>query len=524
MTTDSRGHLSFSLDELRRIAPFIVTRDEKGIIRELSPKLAELFPDLEGASFAESEINADVDGITLGSRHTAQRVRLRGHWVQTIEKDEVFLGHADLLDQQTRAALALHDLPDDDPSLDLLILRDEHRAAMADAQRAIAALDEKQAFIQTILESVPVCLMIVDAETHTIVSVNEMLCGLFGGTPEMIVGRVCHDIICLTERGRCPITDLGGFLDQTERILVDSEGRNIPVLKTVERVMLNGRPHLLKAFVDLSEQKRLQSQLAHSRKLESLGQLAAGVAHEINTPIQFLVDNLSFAEEALQAYEQLIDTLDSSAISPETLEETDIEYFREELPAAFQQSKEGLEQISKIVRSLKEMTRSSSHGGEAVDINHVVESILTTTHSNWKDVAQIEHEAGDIGEHLVVDQAELSQAILNLLMNAVESIASENRDELGKISIVTEASDDFISFTISDDGPGVPPEVQPRLFDPFFTTKEVGRGTGQGLSLTHAFIVSKCGGELKHMRTEGRGATFRFRLPTSKKENGTTTN
>lgn len=282
---------------------------------------------------------------------------------------------------------------------------------------------------------------------------------------------------------------------------------------------------------EIARGKKLQGELLHAQKMESIGQLAAGVAHEINTPIQYIGDNARFAFESYQSlftiveeYASQLDTTQEALSWNERasrvrtlLEELDIEFLKEEIPKAMSQTIEGVNRVSEIVRAMKDF---SHPGGEKslADLNKALESTTTICKNRWKYVADLRLELGESLPPVPCYISELNQVFLNLIVNAADAIAEVRKQDSsanGLIVVRTRSDGDWVEVEISDNGTGIPDEIQRRVFDPFFTTKEVGAGTGQGLSLSHDVIVNKHCGEIKFTSKVGQGTSFILRLPLS---------
>lgn len=281
---------------------------------------------------------------------------------------------------------------------------------------------------------------------------------------------------------------------------------------------------------DITEQMRLEIQLRQSQKLQAVGQLAAGIAHEINTPAQFVGDNIQFLK---QAWEDLNPVLELVAALPSELRRTgsgealaariavaldtaDIEYLREETPSAIAQSLEGVTRVAKIVRAMKEFSHPGEDGKTAVDLNHAIETTITVARNEWKYVADVRTELDPDIPTVPCHGGEVNQVILNLLVNAAHAISGPGDgppETKGTITISTQRADEWVEVRIRDTGSGISAEIQERIFEPFFTTKEVGKGTGQGLALAHGVVVGKHGGEIWCESSPGDGATFVIRLP-----------
>ena len=280
---------------------------------------------------------------------------------------------------------------------------------------------------------------------------------------------------------------------------------------------------------DTSARRMLEAQLAQAQKLESIGHLAAGVAHEINTPIQYVSDNTRFLDESfrnldrvLRSYETLAAAAETSGVLPDevqqvrqTEDDADLEYLHGEIPRAIQQSGEGVERVATIVRAMKEFSHPGSAEMKAIDLNHAIESTLTVSRNEWKYVADAVTEFDSNLPAVRCLPAEFNQAILNLVVNAAHAIADlpGRGTSKGRITIRTRRDGAWAEVRICDTGTGIPEAVRGRIFMPFFTTKEIGRGTGQGLAIAHTVVVTKHGGKLSFETEEGVGTTFIVRLP-----------
>ncbi|MCD4829785.1 MAG: PAS domain S-box protein [Candidatus Cloacimonetes bacterium] len=280
---------------------------------------------------------------------------------------------------------------------------------------------------------------------------------------------------------------------------------------------------------DITERKNLEHQLMNAQMLESIGQLAAGIAHEINTPVQFVSDNVSFLAESfadlvqvLDAYKKLVLQLPTDngfAGEVENIakmwEELDLDFLLDEVPEALTQSDEGLQKIAQIVRAMKEFSHPGVGEKKPTNINHAIETIVIVARNEWKYVAEVEVDFDtDLPPvHCLPD--EFNQVILNMIINAAHAIGNVVKDNgmKGVIRLGTRLDGDHAVITIADNGSGMPKDILARIFDPFFTTKEVGKGTGQGLAISHAVIVEKHGGKIDVESTPGKGTTFTLRIP-----------
>lgn len=281
---------------------------------------------------------------------------------------------------------------------------------------------------------------------------------------------------------------------------------------------------------DITERRALTNQLAHVQKLESIGRLAAGIAHEINTPIQYIGDNLRFMEdswnrlaallgalrEALRALRDGTADTDAVLANLEAVLGADTDYVLQEVPMAIADALDGAGRVSEIVRAMREFAHPATANKSAIDVNRAIQSTITVARSEWKDVAEVRTDLDPDLPLVPCLPAEFNQAVLNILINAVHAIADLVGDGArgkGVITVSTHAAGPWAELRIGDTGTGIPADVQDRVFDPFFTTKEVGRGTGQGLAIAHSIIVEKHGGTITFDTEPGKGTTFVIRLP-----------
>jgi PAS domain S-box-containing protein len=281
---------------------------------------------------------------------------------------------------------------------------------------------------------------------------------------------------------------------------------------------------------DITERVKFQAQLHQSQKMEAIGQLAAGIAHEINTPTQFVGDNTRFLQDSFDdlieicsLYQELIKTGKSRSLSEELIQnfekrfdELDIAYLEEEVPLSIQQTLKGIDRITNIVQAMKIFAHPGGIAKEPIDINKEIKKTITITRNEWKYVAQLVTEFDSALPLVPCYRAEFNQVILNLIINAAHAIADANGNhssEKGTITISSGCDGNWAEIRISDTGPGIPEEIRHRIFDLFFTTKEPDRGTGQGLAIAHSVIVEKHKGVLNLETEEGQGSTFVIRLP-----------
>jgi two-component system, NtrC family, sensor kinase len=298
------------------------------------------------------------------------------------------------------------------------------------------------------------------------------------------------------------------------------EGRSIALEASFSEIGHNTRKRVLTAVIrDVTERRRMEFEKAQTQKLESIGQLAAGVAHEMNTPIQYIGDNLRFV---LDSWNTVFPADDPDIGCSLPFEQpVDFAYLKREVPSALSQALDGVQHLAGIVRAMKEFAHPGAVEMVPADINHLIETTIQVSKNHWKYVADLKTDL-DPGLPLVPClPGELSQVFLNLLVNAADAITEALKDRPGKkgtIDVTTRASGSFAEIRISDSGTGIRADIQSKIYDPFFTTKEVGRGSGQGLTLAHATVVKKHHGSLDFETALGAGTTFVVRLPLSPQE------
>ena len=283
-----------------------------------------------------------------------------------------------------------------------------------------------------------------------------------------------------------------------------------------------------KLLEEMQERERVVIELQLAQKLESVGRLAAGIAHEMNTPIQYVGDSVYFLRSAcddlnrlLDACTQAIDALpDSPALKAVRLDmeasakRYNLDFLRAEIPKAFDRTFDGVERVTTIVKAMKEFAHPVDEKEHTpADLNHALQTTLLVASNEYKYIAKVHTDFAEL-PLVTCNAGELNQVFLNLIVNAAHAIHDAGKDmNTGEIKIRTALAGDWVEIHIGDNGCGVPAENIPRLFDPFFTTKEVGRGTGQGLAITHSILVDKHGGDIGVESRVGVGTEFILRLP-----------
>jgi signal transduction histidine kinase len=284
---------------------------------------------------------------------------------------------------------------------------------------------------------------------------------------------------------------------------------------------------MLVVVSDVSDRERqasLEMDLRQAQKLHAVGELAAGIAHEINTPAQFVGDSIEFLANAFEETLALVGKYRGAlqeagderllAKMKEAEGAADLEYTQENAPGAWSRARDGVSRIATIVRAMKEFSHPDSRQKAIADLNRAIETTLTIARNEYKYVAEVQTALGELPlVHCHV--GDLNQVFLNLIVNSAHAISDVvgRSGKMGRIVVRTSSEGDKVRIEISDTGCGIPAEIRDRVFDPFFTTKEVGRGSGQGLAIARNVIVDKHGGTLTFKSEVGRGTTFTILLP-----------
>jgi PAS domain S-box-containing protein len=277
-----------------------------------------------------------------------------------------------------------------------------------------------------------------------------------------------------------------------------------------------------------AERDRMELDLRLAQKLEAVGQLAAGIAHEINTPTQFVGDTVRFLGDAfgdlselLIVYEELLRAADRGPVPSALIarvraaeDRADLDYLRARVPGAVERAHDGVDRMATIVRAMRDFAHPPTAERSPVDINAALRSTLVVATAEYKYIADVETDLGDLPA-VMCDGGDMNQVFLNLVVNAAHAIADANRTTArrGTIRVRSACEGDHVVVSVSDTGTGIAPDIADRVYDPFFTTKDVGRGTGQGLALARRIVVERHGGSLTFDTTLGRGTTFHVRLP-----------
>jgi PAS domain S-box-containing protein len=406
----------------------------------------------------------------------------------------------------------------------------------------LAELKAAQAETELFLRSIPSILIGVDAKGR-VTRWNRTATNTFGLDDRSVQGRAIQE---------CGIRWLHPQMNEeiTRWLATESSYRcdNLPYEQEGKKRLLglsvlripsegSGQTGFIITGADVTERVGLELQLRQAQKLEGIGQLAAGIAHEINTPTQFVGDNIRFLKDSWGPVAEFLEfcgTVQSEwaagPVSSEHLQrfselhrKCDLEYVSEHIPKAIDLSLEGVKRIAKIVKGFKEFSHPGSEEKRAINLNQAIETTISVARHEWKYCAELVTAFDDDLPLVPCLIGEFNQVMLNLIVNSAHAISSaveKNGTGKGTITISTRREGEWAQVAVADTGAGIPVEIRSRVFEPFFTTKEVGKGTGQGLALAHAAIVNRHQGQLWFESELGQGTTFFIRLPLEMKTLG----
>jgi len=369
---------------------------------------------------------------------------------------------------------------------------------------------------------------VVDPDTLRFLDFNQRACLDSGYSREELLSRTVFDINPMFDTKALTATKeqlrKSGFAI-LETLHLRKDGSTFPVEVSIKHIV-SDQAYWLCVVRDITDRQRLQQ----SQKLESIGQLAAGIAHEINTPTQYIGDNVRFLKDAfgelsslLEKYDRLLEAAKGNALFGETVKEisgaaehTDVDYLLEEIPKSIEQTLEGVARVAKLVGAMKDFSHPGTKDKILLDLNRAIESTITVARNEWKYVADMETDYDSSLPGVLCLPGEFNQVILILIVNAAHAIADvvgDGNSAKGKIKVQTRNCPGWCEIRIQDTGTGIPEKARARIFDPFFTTKEIGKGSGQGLAIARSVVVNKHGGTIHFETEEGKGTTFIVRLP-----------
>ncbi len=398
-------------------------------------------------------------------------------------------------------------------------------------------LQQSEKKFSTIFHSNPDPIAICKYSSDEIVEVNEAFEDMSGYQRKELLNKNLSEIgFWMDKNDRQNIfQDLektGKIRSRLHRICNKDE-KILHVLCSIDTLTIESEKHFMVICKDITEQKKLEDQLYHAQKMESIGRLAAGIAHEINTPIQYVHDNVDFLNDSFQDFIEFVNLVnitigktpeDKRCADIQAIEnlkdERDFEFLLEEIPSSISQSIEGIERVTKIVKAMKSFAHPGIEEKAPLNLNEAIESTITVAKNEWKYVADIVTDYNEFLPPVMCYAGDFKQIILNLIVNAAHTIGDKqnkenSHDKKGLISIKTDYKDNFAIIEISDTGMGVADSVKQHIFEPFFTTKPVGIGTGQGLAIVYNIVVKKHSGKIDFETAEGEGTRFRIEIPIS---------
>ncbi|MCA9550209.1 MAG: PAS domain-containing protein [Myxococcales bacterium] len=501
----SDGHCTWASTLLQSMGAPVLTLDAEGRVRIANAAAAELWgPALVGASFEDVAVPPDlrpryrellrvcIDPDVIPPKRLQARVRLPDATERPVD------------------VLLLRTFEGDAPALHACLIDDSERRAMhAEVE---AALQNQEA----LLRAIPAVVIGVDGEGR-VVQWNRAAEETLGMAEAVVRDRRWDELPLEWDRARVrdaldtAAREGTGAIDALPFRSKDGE-RRVLGFKTSRFEVPGADPGVLLVGLDITRRKELERRLQRVERLESIGQLAAGIAHEINTPIQFVGDNLSFIDDVLRRLLPMLRALPAEDLAAAKV---DVDFVEAELPSAIQQSLEGVDRVARIVRAMKELSHPATDAKTPANLNRVIESVAVVSRNEWKYNAELRMELEGGLPPVTCHGDGVGQALLNLVVNAAHAIGERNgaRGEKGHITIRSRKVGDSVEIQVEDDGAGMPADVARRCFDPFFTTKPVGRGTGQGLAIVHAVVVEQHGGEVDLETRPGEGTCFTLTLP-----------
>jgi len=402
--------------------------------------------------------------------------------------------------------------------------RDKNGTAAPEPEirREIARLRESESrarhdagILESILEGIGAAIFTIDAQSSAILDMSLTAERLFALEREKWAGKNFGLLMESCLKG----------LSGGEYLLKRPDGMLVPVSRTVIAGAPGNGGYTFEVFFDISAKKAMERQLGLAQKLEAIGQLASGIAHEINTPIQYVGGNLGFLQEAFRELSALLaryDELIAQAPCTEPLRQRIEDAKREarfdslmaEIPESITDSMAGVDRVAAIVGAMKRFSHPDTAGMRLLDVNKAVESTITISRNEWKYNSEMRTELDPSLPPLFCSPGDFNQAVLNVMVNAAHAVTEkfQGTGQKGLITVTTFQDGGWIAVKVEDSGVGIPKENLDRIFDPFFTTKEVGKGTGQGLAIVHS-VVDRHGGTISIESTPGKGTALTLRFP-----------
>ncbi len=402
---------------------------------------------------------------------------------------------------------------------------DQYQLILSDRRRFAAELEASEERYRRLFDANPHPMWVFSPDDFHFLAMNDATVMHYGFTRDQFERMTIADLepaatdLACDPAGVAPVTGRKGQLRNHR--LATGDVRQMDL--AAHLIEFDGRHAVLVLAIDVTDQKVLEEQLKQAQKLESIGQLAAGIAHEINTPIQYIGDNTAFLGDALRdlsgvlaAYRSATDPAAAVRAGEAAAQAVDLEYLLEETPRALGQTLDGVKQVARIVKAMKEFAHPGTAEKSAVDLNKALGTVITVARSEWKYVAEVVTVFDPDLPPVPGLPGELNQVFLNLLVNAAHAMNAAGGGADGKkgvITITTRKMGNMVEVLVADEGGGIPEGIRGRIFDPFFTTKPVGQGTGQGLAIAHAVVVKRHDGSITFDSKVGVGTTFAVRLP-----------
>jgi PAS domain S-box-containing protein len=406
-------------------------------------------------------------------------------------------------------------------------------------QRVNEKIKETLEQFELIFNTSPDAATITSMKSGLIINVNDHFEIVTGYTKNEAMGGSIIDLWKDPEKRKEFVHKLSdqGSIENFETDFVHKSGRIINGLVSAKILKLGSIPHIIAITRDISklkddekERNRLKIELEQSQRLQSIGTLAAGIAHEINSPLQFTNDNIDFITNAYKDIINLVNTYKNLLMTCHTdadkenarntiskLEKKiNIDFLINEMPDALSQTKDGIARIRKIVNAMKQYSHMNNEEKKPANINETLENAEIITRNEWKYHADVENNFAQDLPFITCYEPELNQVFMNLIVNAAHTTkdaVDKKMIERGRIEVSTSLKDNKILVSIKDNGLGIPNKIKDRVFDPFFTTKDVGKGTGQGLAMAHKTVVDRHGGKIWFETELNKGTTFYIEVP-----------
>ena len=394
----------------------------------------------------------------------------------------------------------------------------------------------RESFYQSvILETVKDGILTIGAD-GLVKTANPSACQLFGYSPSDFDGIPAEKLLSTTETQEKPSPAnhfLADYCDASQPVIeaigCSANGDTLTLEFSASYGEFENHDLITWVVRDVGVIDAIKRQSNLSQRLEGIGELAAGIAHEINTPIQFVIENIKFLGEAYAAIHGVLDIYQSGREPDESLKATleaacpaeQLSFYLDEVPDAISETKSGAARIGEIVAAIKEFAHPGTDSLASVNLNDLVNTAITVTANNCKYVATVDTRLGNSLPLVPCYRSQITQVLVNLIVNAADAIAESHHsdsNEIGSITIETGQKKEHAFISVSDSGCGIDPEIMEKIFLPFFTTKDVGKGTGQGLAITHSIVVENHQGKLDIESEPGKGTKFTVLLPLERPE------